>query len=58
MGVLTAGASQLGIIAGQTKTLAGALDTTLDLSTSWTRTLVNIPMVALLGRVFGEGSAF
>lgn len=46
------------LVRQQTKTTVGALGSTLDLSSGWTRTSSNIPHAALVGRVFGEASAF
>lgn len=56
--VVSAGATNLGIVGVQTKTLGSALGSTLDLSTGWTRSSNNLLLAALKGRVFGEGAAF
>lgn len=43
--------------ASQTKTLSSALGSTLDFTTSWTKS-VNVPAMAMLGRVFGQSTNF
>jgi hypothetical protein len=59
--IASAGATNLGAVYLQTQTLGSALPAvagTLDMTTGWTRTSNNGLACILLGRVFGEGSAF
>lgn len=58
VGILSSGDAMEGMIGIAQKTLGSALGSTLDLSTSWTRTSNSILPVYLRGSVFGESSAF